>query len=430
VRGLTVHSGQIKQYVRPKYSLLDLDRLETFLFERGVLSFGPLRTGLYPAAQLDAATSRSGYYYVWVRDNVFVAHAHYVNGRIDAAVSVVRALSAFLSKYLFRFDDIIAGAVDRKAPMNRPHIRFDGERLSELPEKWSHAQNDALGYFVWLFCNLASAGAIPLTGDGFALLEKFVAYFSAIRFWEDEDSGHWEEVRKISASSIGVVVGGLEAMKAMLEAPARRQGFGSARIESNVRLLTDLLRRGRGALDAILPAECVQPARQKRRRFDAALLFLVYPIGVVGQAMADQIVGDVVGHLQGDVGIRRYIGDSYWCADYRELFSPQERSGDFSQNMERRNRLLKEGQEAQWCVFDPIMSAIYGARYLQFGIASDIENQIAYFNRSLGQITGTVRCPEAYFIERCEYVPNDNVPLRWTQANLWLALKLMKSTAA
>ena len=160
------------------------------------------------------------------------------------------------------------------------------------------------------------------------------------------------------------------------------------------------------------------------------MLFLVYPIGVVGQAMADRIVGDVVRHLQGDVGIRRYIGDSYWCADYRELCPPQERSGDFSQNMERRDRLLKEGQEAQWCIFDPIMSVIYGNRYLRFGIASDIENQIAYFNRSLGQITSTLGCPEAYFIERCEYVPNDNVPLRWTQANLWLALKLMKSTAA
>jgi hypothetical protein len=145
-------------------------------------------------------------------------------------------------------------------------------------------------------------------------------------------------------------------MKVMLEACARRLGFGLARIERNVRLLTDL--RGKGALDAILPAECVQPARQKRRRFDATLLFLVYPIGVVGQAMADRIVGDVVRHLQGDVGIRRYIGDSYWCADYRELFPPQERSGDFSQNMERRDRLLKEGQEAQWCIFDPIMSVI------------------------------------------------------------------------
>ena len=218
-------------------------------------------------------------------------------------------------------------------------------------------------------------------------------------------------------------------MKAMLEAPARRQGLGAARIQRNVRLLTALLCRGRGALDAILPAECAQPARQKRRRFDAALLFLVYPIAVVGQAMADRIVGDVVRHLQGDVGIRRYIGDSYWCADYRELFSPQERSGDFSHNMERRDRLLKEGQEAQWCIFDPILSAICGNRYLRSGIASDIENQVAHFNRSLGQITSTLRCPEAYFIERCEYVPNDNVPLRWTQANLWLALKLMKSTA-
>jgi hypothetical protein len=237
-------------------------------------------------------------------------------------------------------------------------------------------------------------------------------------------------VRKISASSIGVVVGGLEAMKVMLEATVRRQGFGPARVERNVRLLTDLLRRGRKALDAILPAECIQAARQKRRRFDAALLFLVYPIGVVGQAMADRIVGDVVRHLQGDVGIRRYIGDSYWCADYRELFSPQERSGDFSQNMERRDRLLKKGQEAQWCVFDPIISAIYGNRYLLSGTASDLENQIAYFNRSLGQITGALQCPEAYFIERSEYVPNDNRPLLWTQANLWLALKLMKSTAA
>ena len=142
-------------------------------------------------------------------------------------------------------------------------------------------------------------------------------------------------------------------------------------------------------------------------------MFLVYPVGVVGQAMADRIVGDVAAHLQGDVGIRRYIGDSYWCADYRELFPPEERSGDFSENLERRDRFLRR-QEAQWCIFDPIMSAIYGNRYLRSGIASDRERQIAYFNRSLGQITSTLQCPEAYFLERGEYVPNDNTPLLWT----------------
>ena len=83
--------------------------------------------------------------------------------------------------------------------------------------------------------------------------------------------------------------------------------------------------------------------------------------------MADQIVADVAAHLQGDVGIRRYVGDSYWFGDYRTLFPADERSGDFSENMERRDRHLKTGEEAQWCIFDPIMAAIYGNRYLQSG---------------------------------------------------------------
>jgi Glycosyl hydrolases family 15 len=427
---LLIHSDEVSRHIRPAYAPSELERLESFLFERGVLSFRPLATGLYPAAQVDPSATRSGYHNVWVRDNVFVAHAHYVNGRVDDAAAVAQGLAGFFLKHLFRFNDVIAGALDRNGPMNRPHIRFDGASLSELPEKWSHAQNDALGYFVWLYSKLAAAGAISLTGDGVALLETFAAYFEAIRFWKDEDSGHWEEVRKISASSIGVVVGGLEAMKTMLETRGRRAGLDPVRIGRNVRFVTDLIGLGRRALDDILPSECIQPDPRKRRRFDAALLFLVYPVGVVGQAMAERIVGDVAAHLQGDVGIRRYVGDSYWCADYRELFPPEARSADFSQSLERRDRLLEEGQEAQWCIFDPILSAIFGNRYLRSGIASDRERQVAYFNRSLGQITATLQCPEAYFLERGAWVPNDNAPLLWTEANLWLALKAMKTTAA
>ena len=63
------------------------------------------------------------------------------------------------------------------------------------------------------------------------------------------------------------------------------------------------------------------------------------------------------------------------------------------------------------------------------GSASDLEKQIVYFNRSLAQITDTLECPEAYFLERGRYAPNDNVPLLWTEANLWLALSVMKRTA-
>jgi len=34
------------------------------------------------------------------------------------------------------------------------------------------------------------------------ILGLFPLFFQAVRYWEDEDSGHWEEARKIEASSI------------------------------------------------------------------------------------------------------------------------------------------------------------------------------------------------------------------------------------
>jgi hypothetical protein len=59
--------------------------------------------------------------------------------------------------------------------------------------------------------------------------------------------------------------------------------------------------------------------------------------------------------------------------------------------------------------------------------------QTEYLNRSLRQVTGAdhteiaaLRCPELYYLEGGRYVPNDHVPLLWTQANLMLALKLME----
>jgi phosphorylase kinase alpha/beta subunit len=426
VPGPLIHSDRIAALVRPRYELAELDRLEAFLFECGALAFRT-SNGIYPAAATAAATDKSGYHNAWVRDNVFVAHAHAVNGRLDAATATALALAEFFSRHLRRFDAIIEGTVDRDDPMARAHVRFDGATLEELPERWAHAQNDALGYFVWLFATLANEGAISLTEERLTLLERFAAYFRAIQFWRDEDSGHWEEGRKISASSIGVVIGGLEAARALLA--ARGGEFDGKQIAADLALLADLSGRGRPALNAILPAECVQPAPAKRRRYDAALLFLVYPVGVVSGATADRIAADVAAHLQGPFGVRRYVGDSYWCGDYREAFSLADRSADYSEDMQRRDRLLKVGEEAQWCIFDPVMSAIYGRRYRQSRSEADRDRQIAYFNRSLGQITDCLQCPEAWFLERGAYVPNDNTPLLWTAANLWAALKAMKDTA-
>ncbi|MGH6842169.1 MAG: glycoside hydrolase family 15 protein [Methylocella sp.] len=424
-----IHNDALAQHIRLHYSLDEISMLKTFLVKHGALLFRPIGNGLYPASQPAFGRAKGGYHYVWVRDNVYVAYSHYVNGQLAASVGVVRSLATYFRKHISRFAKIVSSTVDLNEPMNRVHVRFDGNHLEEVPEKWAHAQNDALGYFVWLFCKLAITKTVTLSRDDLELLAAFVAYFRAIRFWEDEDSGHWEEIRKVSASSIGVVIGGLDKLKAMLDANyALREAFESNRLKVDIDLVDELRDRGKRALEVILPAECVQPDRRKRRPFDAALLFLIYPIGVVGREMADQVMTNVIGHLQGEVGIRRYLGDSYWCASYKEFLPPEESTKDFSDDLDPRDALLREGEEAQWCIFDPIISAIHGQRYMESGERATLEQQTFYLNRSLGQINEDLRCPEAYYLEHGRYVPNENTPLLWAEANLWLALKHMEQS--
>ncbi len=424
----------VQQFLRPRYCLNDVRELIAFLEEQGTFRFPTLQNGLFSASVAAGEEfGYTGYHHVWVRDNVHIAHAHLAIGLPDIAVRTARTLLAWFQKQRSRFEAIISGRADPQEPMNRPHIRFQGETLSDSAEKWSHAQNDALGYFLWLYCSLIREGHLSWDAEAAELLPLFPRYWQAIRYWEDADSGHWEETRKIEASSIGVAVAGLREMRNVLRAT---QGSGMAPPQDDLELLVDeLLEQGSHALDAILPSECVQPDPQLKRRYDSALLFLIYPMRVVTGDMADQIVSDVTGHLQGEYGIRRYLGDSYWCADYKTALAPEVRTSDFSDDLSARDKLLKPGLEAQWCIFDPIISIHYGLRYQQTGNSTDLDRQILHIHRSLGQLTGPdstfgeFKCPESYYCENGRYVPNDVTPLLWTQANLRLALQCLEVTA-
>ncbi len=198
--------------------------------------------------------------------------------------------------------------------------------------------------------------------------------------------------------------------------------------------LTSSLEQGESALEEILPFECVQLNPDQRRLYDSALLFLCYPLQVVDAETTAQIAENVRQHLMEPIGIKRYIGDSYWCANYRTLLSAETRTSDFSDDLSCRDSLLQEGQEAQWCLFDPILSIIFGQRFLDTGLAEDRELQLFHLKRSLAQITnadsrfGPYRCPESYFLENGNWIPNDICPLLWTQANLRLALHWMRKT--
>ena len=315
--------------------------------------------------------------------------------------------------------------------MQRPHIRFDAETLSELPEKWAHAQNDALGSFVWLYAKLARAGILePDTWD-VPLLTLFLRYFQAIPYWQDEDSGHWEETCKISASSIGAVVAGLRQLRTLLHSRASTQLL---RLQVSSALLDEMIDQGTTALYDILPAECAQPNPTKNRRYDAALLLLVYPLQVVDEAMAKQIVDDVTHNLQAEHGIKRYLGYSFYCSNYEHNLRDTGLIRDYSDDMATCNDFFVEGGEAQWCIFDPIVSICYGLQYQRTGSSELLDRQTYYLNRSLGQITGSAgrsgafQCPELYYFEDGCLQTSTSTPLLWTQANLWIALKTLEES--
>ncbi len=444
---------EIAALLRDRYEAADLDALAARLQAWGTLDLPALPNGLYPAVTGDAA-GRTGYAATWVRDNVHIAHAQLACGDTQGPAVTARTLVRWFSTQVPRMQAILEGTADLDDPMQRPHIRFDGERLAELDVWWPHAQNDALGAALWWASRTALMGLFDPSAEELGILRLMVRTLEALPYWTDRDSGHWEEHRKRSASSIGVVVAGLRAFQLLIHKPrragqggtgdpARRYGGNEQAVEAESQRLDHLIEHGEAALRELLPREAAgedDPARN--RTTDAALLFLIEPFGVVDDDVADGILEAVCSELMGPHGIRRYAGDSYWMADYEDLFDEDTRTGGFAGDHRARDAALKPGTEAQWCLFDPLISVVWGKRWLRTGAEDDRRRQTLHFNRALGQLTGPQGavteglCAEAYCLRDSAvagdagWQPNDNTPLLWTAAHLAWAFALMRRVTA
>lgn len=165
----------------------------------------------FAAGGSQSTHSVSGYQYVWVRDNVMIANSFRLRGQLDPAISCVHGLTQFFRTQLHRFREVIADPINtlKEGANCRPHIRFAAQNMAELPEKWPHAQNDSLGQVLWFRFVLANTNVTPLTSEDAEVYALFPPYFEAIRYWQDRDSGAWEEGRKVNNSSVGAVVAGL-----------------------------------------------------------------------------------------------------------------------------------------------------------------------------------------------------------------------------
>jgi phosphorylase kinase alpha/beta subunit len=410
-----LEGGLLRHLIADHYTSESVRAIRELLSERKTHEIHPVAHGLFAASPSQPGDSVTGYQNVWIRDNVMVANSLRLRGELPAATACMRGLTQFLAKQRPRFLDIIDDpwGVLREHVNRRPHVRFAAETLSELPEPWPQAQNDALGQVLWLRCVLANTGALSLTEAEGAIFALFPAYFAAIKYWEDQDSGAWEENRRINNSSVGAVVAGLEEMN-------RCPDFAASRAQ-----LPGLIAQGRERLEKTLPFEA-----PPERMVDAALLFLIHPMNVIGdRAMENAILNLVQARLKGEVGIKRYAGDSYFCQDYDEWFATSEMSSDFSSRLDFRDAHLQPNCEAQWCIFDPLLSIIYGQRFLaDRSNKEDFRKQIHYFNRSLAQITVAGECPELYFLKNARYIANAHTPLAWTVANQALALHLMEQS--
>ena len=109
---LIINNKVIKKIIKNSYSKPEIRQLFSFLYQKDTFLFSSLKNGLFPAANLQIEFEYTGYNNVWVRDNIHIAHAHYINDYTEIAVKNVTAFADYFIKYQWRFEKILSGELD------------------------------------------------------------------------------------------------------------------------------------------------------------------------------------------------------------------------------------------------------------------------------------------------------------------------------
>jgi GH15 family glucan-1,4-alpha-glucosidase len=316
-----------------------------------------LRTdgGLYMAA----SCASTGYHRAWIRDNLYCSMGLDVVRPRDSLTIIHRLFDLFL-KHEYKIDWAI-----REKPQHAYqyiHARYDPATLGEVWDEWGNKQNDAVGLFLFRTAEMIRSGRRAVRGpDDMRILRKLVRYLGSIRYWEDRDHGFWEKEEEVHASSVGACLAGLLA------------------ISRYVRVPDSLIRRGREALDRLLPRE------SETKETDLALLSLIYPYNVVKPSQREAILRDVEKRLVRSRGVIRHAGDCYY------------------------NR----GGEAEWTMGFPWLAIIHAR-------LGNMRKYRHYIRKSAFCSTRSGEMPELYFSDSPDY--NENTPIGYSHALYLVAL--------
>jgi hypothetical protein len=290
-----------------------------------------------------------------------------------------------------------------------------------------------------------------------AALARLVAYLDAVKFYEMEDSGAWEEIPRLNTSSVGLVVSALENLDRTTKSDGKRaRQFTSAfkRESSKLGLSTRtssaniarMIDRGYELIGKQLELGGESPGYDRSdarfRTADAALLNLIYPAKLSRLSPEQKYkIMNIVHDLAGDFGIRRYFNDDYQSANF--WFKDIRTDVKEESYADRRHNYIP-GTEAQW-FFDSWYAKAWLMLYRDSRDKSDLANAYKYTNRALGQFSGRAgknggpslgadgmpvpefALPESYnFIAsggELWAVPSPIIPLNWSKASMTLMLK-------
>ncbi|MFH1331719.1 MAG: glycoside hydrolase family 15 protein [archaeon] len=321
-------------------------------------------SGLFAASKKE---SNTGYNAAWLRDNFYTCLAFERLGDWETVRKTYRAILNILLKHEYKIDMAINNKPTNK--FEYLHPRYHPETFDEFWEEWGNKQNDSIGSILFKIGELEHVKGIKIleTDDDKRIVQKLVDYLKSIEYWQDEDSGMWENEEEIHASSIGSCVAGLEMIKH----------------HTNIKVPQQLIDKGEESLNRLLPRE------SKRKFADLALLSLIYPYNVVTKNQAKEILRNVEYHLVKKKGVIRYRNDWYY-----------NRNPD------------GYSEEAEWTFGFSWLAIIYEQR----GNKKKANNYIKKAARTLTK----EGIPELYYSQTDVY--NENVPLGWAESLFIVAL--------
>jgi GH15 family glucan-1,4-alpha-glucosidase len=240
-----------------------------------VLQSLQLDNGLFLAAP------NCGHEKIMIRDNIYVAEAFEALEDWTTVRRIYWSLLNLLHRNSWKIDWALWQRPQWGLELLHPHYPPPGDVPSE---SWGFRQNDAIGLLLYKLAVLEKAGTGLLRSHAdLHLLQKLVWYLHRLEYWQDADSGTWEEVAEVHASSIGACLRAVQELDGLVHIP------------------DGMREHGWEALHRLLPRESTA------KGCDLAQLALIYPLGFREPGLVEQVEEE----LLRTHGVIRYADDGY-----------------------------------------------------------------------------------------------------------------------